>query len=114
MPRCWCGTCSGGWARSCPGRAVRWRSTCSRTSAGIGVALEDQARIFEPFERAVSSRHYGGFGLGLWIVRQIVESMGGGIRVESAPGQGSTFRVELEREEASRGWAAHEEAARAH
>jgi PAS domain S-box-containing protein len=63
---------------------------------GIGIAPEDQARIFEPFERAVSTRHYGGFGLGLWIVRQIVESMGGRIRVESIPGEGSTFTVELE------------------
>jgi PAS domain S-box-containing protein len=66
---------------------------------GIGIAPEDQARIFEPFERAVSTRHYGGFGLGLWIVRQIIESMGGSIRVESVPGEGSTFTVELECEE---------------
>jgi signal transduction histidine kinase len=66
---------------------------------GIGIAPEDQARIFEPFERAVSTRHYGGFGLGLWIVRQIIESMGGSIRVESVPGEGSTFTVEFECEE---------------
>jgi K+-sensing histidine kinase KdpD len=66
---------------------------------GIGIAAEDQARIFEPFERAVSTRHYGGFGLGLWIVRQIIESMGGSIRVESVPGEGSTFTVELGCEE---------------
>ena len=63
---------------------------CARLTVrdhGIGIAAEDQARIFEPFERAVSTRHYGGFGLGLWIVRQIIESMGGTIRVESAPGR---------------------------
>jgi signal transduction histidine kinase len=64
---------------------------------GIGVAADQQARIFERFERAVPSRHYGGFGLGLWIVRQIVEASGGKVRVESEVGAGSTFTVELPR-----------------
>lgn len=62
---------------------------------GVGIALADQARIFERFERAVSSRHYGGLGLGLWIVRQIVEAHGGKIRVASKPSQGAEFTVEL-------------------
>ncbi|MFL5352270.1 ATP-binding protein [Archangium sp.] len=62
---------------------------------GIGIAPEHQARIFQRFERAVSERHYGGFGLGLWICRQIVESLGGDIRVESLPGRGATFTVAL-------------------
>ncbi len=62
---------------------------------GIGIPPEHQARIFERFERAVSDRHYGGLGLGLWIVRQIVEGLGGSIRVESAAGEGSTFTVRL-------------------
>ncbi len=62
---------------------------------GIGITREAQARIFERFERAASDTHYRGFGLGLWIVRQIVEAMGGTIRVESEPGHGATFRVEL-------------------
>jgi PAS domain S-box-containing protein len=62
---------------------------------GIGIAKEDQARIFERFERAASARHYGGLGLGLWIVRQVVEAHGGRIGVASEPGQGSTFTVEL-------------------
>jgi signal transduction histidine kinase len=62
---------------------------------GIGIAPEAQKRIFERFERAVSSQHYGGFGLGLWITRQMVEAHGGTIRVTSAQGSGSTFVVEL-------------------
>lgn len=62
---------------------------------GIGIAPEDQARIFERFERAVSTRHYGGFGLGLWIARQIVERLGGTIHVQSKVDEGSTFTVLL-------------------
>jgi PAS domain S-box-containing protein len=62
---------------------------------GVGISVEDQERIFERFERLISVRHFGGFGLGLWIVRQIVEAHGGRVRVESVLGQGSTFTVEL-------------------
>jgi signal transduction histidine kinase len=64
---------------------------------GIGIAPEDQQRIFERFERAVSERHYGGLGLGLWIVRRITEHLGGSIRVRSQPGEGATFEVRLPR-----------------
>jgi signal transduction histidine kinase len=62
---------------------------------GIGIAREDQERIFRRFERAVGIRQYGGLGLGLWIAREFVEAHGGKIRVESAAGKGSTFTVEL-------------------
>ncbi|MDY7225809.1 sensor histidine kinase [Hyalangium rubrum] len=62
---------------------------------GIGIAPESQARLFQRFERLASERHYGGFGLGLWIVKQIVDAMGGHIHVESEPGRGSLFTVEL-------------------
>jgi PAS domain S-box-containing protein len=62
---------------------------------GIGIAPEDHQRIFQRFERAVSERHYGGLGLGLWIVRQILESLNGAIEVRSQPGQGATFIVSL-------------------
>jgi PAS domain S-box-containing protein len=67
------------------------------TDHGIGIDAENQERLFERFERAVSRRHYGGFGLGLWITRRIVDTMGGRITVESRPGEGSTFRVTLPR-----------------
>ncbi len=64
---------------------------------GIGIAPEDTERIFERFERAVSVRHYGGFGIGLWLVREIVQALGGTVQVESRPGQGSTFTITLPR-----------------
>jgi PAS domain S-box-containing protein len=62
---------------------------------GIGISSEDQARIFLEFEQADggSTRKFGGTGLGLTISKRIVESMGGAIAVESAVGEGSTFRV---------------------
>jgi signal transduction histidine kinase len=62
---------------------------------GIGIDPADQPQIFERFERAVSSRNYGGLGLGLYIVKRIVEAHGGTIRVESNPGEGAAFVVEL-------------------
>jgi signal transduction histidine kinase len=62
---------------------------------GLGVAPQDKERIFGRFERAVPVRQYGGFGLGLWIVRQVVEAHGGTIAVTDTPGGGATFTVRL-------------------
>ncbi|MFP2909842.1 ATP-binding protein [Pyxidicoccus sp. 3LFB2] len=62
---------------------------------GIGIDPEALPRLFGKFERAVSERHYGGLGLGLYISRQIVEAHGGTIRVDSQPGQGARFQVTL-------------------
>lgn len=64
---------------------------------GIGIAADKLVSIFESFEQADKqiSRKYGGTGLGLTITRKLVDMMGGSIRVQSEPGVGSTFIVEL-------------------
>jgi signal transduction histidine kinase len=76
-------------------RAGAGRALVEVQDRGIGIASEHQERIFGRFERAVSSRNYGGLGLGLWIARRVVDAHGGAIRVRSVTGAGSTFTVEL-------------------
>lgn len=63
--------------------------------SGVGIAAEDLARVFEPFVQAGDQSLHKGTGLGLTITRQQVELMGGRIGVESQPGRGSLFRVEV-------------------
>ena len=65
------------------------------TDTGIGIAPEEQARIFEPFAQAGKVGPQKGTGLGLTISREFVRMMGGSIAVESTPGRGSLFRVNL-------------------
>jgi signal transduction histidine kinase/DNA-binding NarL/FixJ family response regulator len=62
---------------------------------GIGIAADDQSRIFESFVQIDNPHFQKGTGLGLTITRQYLELIGGRIRVESAPGKGSTFHVEM-------------------
>jgi signal transduction histidine kinase len=63
---------------------------------GIGIAADQQSKIFERFEQGVETRS-GGFGIGLWIVRNICVAMGGTVSVESAVGDGACFTVLLPR-----------------
>ncbi|HRD49017.1 MAG: response regulator [Candidatus Competibacter sp.] len=63
--------------------------------SGPGIALDDQARIFDPFIQADNASTQKGTGLGLAITRQFVELLGGRIGVTSQLGQGSCFRIEL-------------------
>jgi signal transduction histidine kinase len=71
------------------------RALLTVADRGIGIDPARQAGIFGRFERGVSSAHYGGLGLGLYICKQIVDAHQGLIRVDSRLGEGATFTVEL-------------------
>lgn len=62
---------------------------------GGGIPLEEQQRIFERFTRRGPLEHFGGFGLGLWIAKQIAEAHGGAIELWSRPGHGARFTLRL-------------------
>ena len=71
------------------------KARVSVTDHGIGIAKENLARIFVPFERLHGLDRYPGSGIGLAIVRKGVERLGGHVGVESTPGRGSSFWFEL-------------------
>lgn len=77
---------------------------------GIGIAEVDQERIFGRFERlAAQPGHPAGAGVGLWLVRGLVESHGGTIEVESEPAKGATFKVILPLDAGSTAGERHDE-----
>jgi anti-sigma regulatory factor (Ser/Thr protein kinase) len=65
---------------------------------GCGIARGERERIFERFFRGVAPGHHTGLGVGLWIVKKLVDAHGGTVACESSPGEGSTFRVTLPRD----------------
>jgi signal transduction histidine kinase len=71
----------------------------SVTDRGIGIPRDEIPQLFERFHRArnVSSRYYGGLGLGLYIAKAIVEAHDGAISVDSEEGKGSCFTICLRR-----------------
>jgi two-component system phosphate regulon sensor histidine kinase PhoR len=84
--------------------AVSWSANGSAalievSDTGIGIARDDQPRVFERFYRVdkARSRELGGTGLGLSIVKHLVQAFGGTVGIESEVGRGSTFRVRLPR-----------------
>jgi signal transduction histidine kinase/CheY-like chemotaxis protein len=84
-------------ARAAPGADGDGGVELSVADTGIGMSPSQIAGLFRPYTQAEAStaRRYGGTGLGLAICRKLAHMMGGEISVESAPGQGSTFRVWL-------------------
>ena len=91
---------SGGHPVSIRARAVGSRILVRVVDRGPGVPAVERDRIFEPFYRGDSRNGHRGSGLGLAIVRGFIEANGGRVWVESLPGQGSTFVVELPLENA--------------
>lgn len=75
-------------------RTEQGRAVVVIEDQGVGIAEEDLKRIFQKFER-VTGTEVSGLGLGLYIVSQIIEAHKGSIKVESHPGKGSAFTIEL-------------------
>lgn len=73
------------------------RACLTVCDGGIGIPPENHARIFQRFERATIEGDQPGFGLGLWIARQLAVAHGGDITVKSTPGHGSVFTATLPR-----------------
>jgi len=67
----------------------------SVTDGGPGITATEQEHVFDRFERGAASERAGSYGLGLWIVRELVRLHGGTVTVHSNPGEGATFTVIL-------------------
>ncbi len=85
------------------GVSLRWTTAGDRLEVevedtGAGIGADQIERIFLPFTRGSNAEHRQGLGLGLSICRRLTEGMGGRLTVESEPGEGSIFRVEIEAE----------------
>lgn len=85
-----------------PGSKIEFEAGCSAheaqfrvTDQGMGIPLEDQEKLFEPFHRGRNAKDIGGTGLGLAIVKNSLEAHGGTVSVESHEGIGTTFFVRL-------------------
>ena len=76
-------------------RSDRHAATVEIVDRGVGIAAADHDRIFDRFYRASSALRRPGFGLGLPIVRELVQAHGGRVDMTSVPGKGSTFRISL-------------------
>jgi signal transduction histidine kinase len=74
---------------------VRQRTQVWVQDTGIGISPADQARLFERFYRGTNAHHIQGSGLGLAIVQSIIQAHGGTVSVESQPGHGSRFVIDL-------------------
>jgi len=65
---------------------------------GCGIAAHERERIFDRFFRGTAPGHHAGLGVGLWIVKKLVDAHGGTVRCESTEGEGATFSVLLPRD----------------
>jgi PAS domain S-box-containing protein len=84
-------------ARAQPAEDGRVWLEIAVSDTGIGIPIEAQAKVFDVFTQADSSttRKHGGSGLGLAIVKRLIDLLGGSITIESQPGDGTTFRLQL-------------------
>jgi signal transduction histidine kinase len=71
------------------------RAVLSVRDHGPGIATDRLNDIFDPYKRGVSAKNFGGLGLGLYVVRAIVEAHGGAVTVENEPENGTRFTLEL-------------------
>jgi signal transduction histidine kinase len=106
---------------NCPGGSVKISVSAEDdllrlcvADTGIGMTPEERARLFQRFYRIRNekTRHIPGSGLGLSIVRKIVETRGGNMQVESEPGKGTVFTVIIPLEKGGIDYAREEEGAR--